>query len=172
MTRHDHRRRRLLARRAAGRETQLIPLPRPTLPDRDVGPWPPLNLRARNPPSASVAPATVPPATVVEERPRPPGEADDAAPPALIDEPAAAMLPAAREPERTRPARGALPPVRANPGPLPDPLPPRLDAVVRALREDLLMSGGGAAELADEICARHRDRLREALGLEPGPHRS
>ncbi|NNJ26930.1 hypothetical protein [Alienimonas chondri] len=59
----------------------------------------------------------------------------------------------------------ALPRVRANPGPLPEPLPPRLDDVVRRLRDDLLTCGGDAAALADEICARHRDRLREALGL-------
>ncbi len=60
----------------------------------------------------------------------------------------------------------AFPAVGSNPGPLPDPLPPRLDEVVRRLREDLLQSGGAAAGLADEICARHRDRLREALGLD------
>ena len=53
----------------------------------------------------------------------------------------------------------------ANTGPLPDPLPPPLDAAVRALREDLLTSGGDAAALADEICARHRDALRAALGV-------
>ena len=56
--------------------------------------------------------------------------------------------------------------VNANPGPLPDPLPPPLDAAVRALREDLLVTGGAAAGLADELCARHRDRLREAFGLD------
>ena len=71
-------------------------------------------------------------------------------------------------PPRPVPAvTAALPPlavVAANPGPLPDPLPPRLDAAVRALREDLLAVGGPAAALADEICARHRDRLRAAVG--------
>ena len=50
-----------------------------------------------------------------------------------------------------------------NPGPLPDPLPPPLDAVVRGLREDLLAAGPGTAALADELCARHRDRLRAVL---------
>ena len=58
-------------------------------------------------------------------------------------------------------------PPAANPGPLPDPLPPPLDAAVRALREDLLIAGGSAAGLADEICARHRDRLRAALRAVP-----
>ena len=67
-------------------------------------------------------------------------------PPAPVSRPAPAYRPAA-----------------ANPGPLPEPLPPPLDAVVRGLREDLLAAGGDAAGLADEICARHRDRLRAVL---------
>ena len=54
-------------------------------------------------------------------------------------------------------------PAAANLGPLPEPLPPPLDSVVRGLREDLLAAGGDAAGLADEICARHRDRLRAVL---------
>ena len=73
-----------------------------------------------------------------------------------------------RQSETRLPDRSDRPlsPVASNPGPLPQPLPPRLDAVVRRLREDLIASGGEAAGLADEICARHRDRLREALGLD------
>ena len=60
-------------------------------------------------------------------------------------------------------AAPAYRPAAANPGPLPDPLPPPLDAAVRGLREDLLAAGPDAAGLADEICARHRDRLRAVL---------
>lgn len=73
---------------------------------------------------------------------------------------------------RKAPARGSAAAYRAdamNPGPLPEPLPPPLDAVVRGLREDLLAAGGDAAGLADEICSRHRDRLRAVLaGLASG----
>ena len=69
-----------------------------------------------------------------------------------------------------RPAPKPAPPAAFNPGPLPDPLPPPLDAVVRGLREDLLAAGPDAAGLADEICARHRDRLRAVLHrLAAGP---
>ncbi|QDT16987.1 hypothetical protein [Alienimonas californiensis] len=95
--------------------------------------------------------------------------------PTAADEPGASssLLPATvdagERPPRRLPLAGerprALPSIRSNPGPLPEPLPPRLDEVVRRLREDLLTLGGPAAALADEICARHRDRLREALGL-------
>ena len=89
-------------------------------------------------------------------------------------DPPAAGLPILAEPgddddlPACRPAGWGV--VRRNPGPLPDPLPPPLDAAVRALREDLLTVGGTAAGLADELCARHRDRLREALGLAEPPN--
>ena len=83
---------------------------------------------------------------------------DDHAPP-LPDEPADAPPPAV-------PAALTDPTPLA--GPLPAPLPPPLDAAVRALRDDLLDAGGTAAALADEICARHRDRLRTALGWPTG----
>ncbi|MEM9700902.1 MAG: hypothetical protein AAF907_00495 [Planctomycetota bacterium] len=90
-----------------------------------------------------------------------------------LDETLAALLPASTEGGREEPDGPAatsrwsapLAPVGPNPVPLPEALPPRLDAAVQRLREDLLVAGGEAAALADEICARHRDRLREALGL-------
>ena len=95
--------------------------------------------------------------------PEPPAFAEasaEPAPPAEPDRPPAdGLLPAAPE----RRAVHVPPPRAVSAGRLPDPLPPGLDAAVRALREDLLDAGGAAAGLADEICARHRDRLRVAI---------
>ena len=113
---------------------------------------------AARPASADLLPATVQHDGVREnDEPAAAGE-HDRQPGPLTRRPAAPAAPPATRPR-------VLPPVAANPEPLPEPLPPRLDAVVRRLREDLLSAGGDAAALADEICARHRDRLREALGL-------
>ena len=85
---------------------------------------------------------------------------ESVAPPA---EPPTDFPVAVEEPNRVPRPAPAYRPAAANPGPLPEPLPPPLDAVVRGLREDLLAAGGDAAGLADEICARHRDRLRAVL---------
>ena len=110
-----------------------------------------------------------PPAAPVEERPA--AEVSPTTPltPPPIDFPVAEADP----PVVPKPTAAAAPRAAAaaafNPGPLPDPLPPPLDAAVRGLREDLLAAGPDAAGLADEICARHRDRLRAVLaGLSGG----
>ncbi|MFH5803683.1 hypothetical protein [Alienimonas sp. DA493] len=154
MARSPARRRRLLVHKAAGRGDRPTDYPR-SGPAYDS---------ERREPEASDAEDEL-----AEDGAAPADDAPDA-----DDEQAAGGEPEADEPDllpapapaptaNRRPR--ALPAVRSNPDPLPEPLPPRLDEVVRRLREDLLTLGGPAAALADEICARHRDRLREALGL-------
>ena len=168
MAKPDDRRRRLLARHAAWRTQRGMDPPET---ERDARP------EDRTPPAPS-------PREVSSAEPE--AAEPEAAGGELIPAPAVRPLPLAADslpvdalptdslPVNSFPAGdalaerfagGTLRPVGTNPGPLPDPLPPRLDRAVHELREDLLTTGGAAAGLADEICARHRDRLREALGL-------
>ena len=178
MAKPDDRRRRLLARHAAWRTQRGMDLPET---ERDARP------DSRNPPESSPrkeAPSE--PEAAEPEAAEPEAAEPEAAGGELIPAPAVRPLPVAADslpvdalptdflPVNSFPAGdalaerfagGTLRPVGTNPGPLPDPLPPRLDRAVHELREDLLTTGGAAAGLADEICARHRDRLREALGL-------
>ena len=146
MAKAPARRRRLLAHRPPARGDRGADDPRsaPALPSGASG--------------ATEPPGDDPPSPPTEETAEE-AAGEDGDPPALLPAPSGPP-PGWRAP--------LLPAVAANPGPLPEPLPPRLDAVVRRLRDDLLDAGGGAGALADEICARHRDRLREALGLTDG----
>ena len=167
MSKFDDRRRRLLARHAAWRTQRGMDLPET---ERDA------SAEGRNPPEPPPRDEAHADPGVAEPGAAEPGAAGRE----LIPAPAVRPLPVAADPPPAdappvdsfstdalaeRFAGGTLRPVGTNPGPLPAPLPPRLDRAVHELREDLLTTGGAAAGLADEICARHRDRLREALGL-------